>query len=126
MPSTSEQDRFIVMAHFQSVTLNPDGNWSYSLQSCIEQFMQQYPDKMIKYDIFKQHKYLTSTDFYLFGKLKNSICKNLLHNVEEMQESIERHIRNISAEELHRVFENMEGRVNLCLDTQSEHFQNLL
>ncbi|KAF5299150.1 hypothetical protein FQA39_LY02323 [Lamprigera yunnana] len=56
MPFTLEQDRFIVMAHFRSGTLNLDGKWSYSLQSCIEQFMQQYPDKMIEYDIFKQHK----------------------------------------------------------------------
>ncbi|KAF5281253.1 hypothetical protein FQA39_LY05139 [Lamprigera yunnana] len=56
MPFTSEQDKFIVMAHFRSGTLNTDGNRSYSLQSCIEQFMQQYPDEMIEYDIFKQHK----------------------------------------------------------------------
>ncbi|KAF5304248.1 hypothetical protein FQA39_LY09775 [Lamprigera yunnana] len=56
MPFTPGQDRFIVMAHFRSGTLNPDGNWSYSLQSCIEQFMQQYLDEMIEYDIFKQHK----------------------------------------------------------------------
>ncbi|KAF5298795.1 hypothetical protein FQA39_LY11684 [Lamprigera yunnana] len=48
---TSEQDRFIVMAHFRSGTLNPDGNWSYSLQSCIERFMQQYPDEKIECDI---------------------------------------------------------------------------
>ncbi|KAF5293216.1 hypothetical protein FQA39_LY13684 [Lamprigera yunnana] len=73
MPFTSEQDRFIVMAHFRSGTLNPDGNWSYSLQ-----------------------------------------------------ESSERHIRNISAEELYRVFKNMKRPVNLCLDTQGEQFQNLL
>ncbi|KAF5284272.1 hypothetical protein FQA39_LY04565 [Lamprigera yunnana] len=59
IPFTSEQDRFIVMAHLRSGTLNPDGNWSYSLQSCIEQFMQQYPDEMIEYDIFKQHKFVS-------------------------------------------------------------------
>ncbi|KAF5269788.1 hypothetical protein FQA39_LY08569 [Lamprigera yunnana] len=29
------------------VTLNPDGNWPYSLQSCIEQFMQQYSDEIM-------------------------------------------------------------------------------
>ncbi|KAF5287836.1 hypothetical protein FQA39_LY15668 [Lamprigera yunnana] len=52
MPFASEQDRFIVIAHFRSDTLNPDGNWSSSLQSCIEKFMQQYPDEMIEYDIF--------------------------------------------------------------------------
>ncbi|KAF5293115.1 hypothetical protein FQA39_LY13725 [Lamprigera yunnana] len=63
MPFTSEQDRFIVMAHFRSGTLNPGGNWSYLLQYCIEQFMQQYPDEMIEYDIFKQHKYRHLIEF---------------------------------------------------------------
>ncbi|KAF5305435.1 hypothetical protein FQA39_LY01526 [Lamprigera yunnana] len=52
MSFTSEQDRFIVMAHFRSDTFNPDGKWSYSLQSCIEQFMQQYPEEMMEYDMF--------------------------------------------------------------------------
>ncbi|KAF5301896.1 hypothetical protein FQA39_LY10551 [Lamprigera yunnana] len=71
MPFTSEQDRFIVMAHFRSHTLNPDRNWSYSLQSCIEQFMQQCPDEMIDYDIFKQHKCRLVHRF----ETKNCICK---------------------------------------------------
>ncbi|KAF5271755.1 hypothetical protein FQA39_LY08078 [Lamprigera yunnana] len=71
MPFTSEQDRFIVMADFRSGTLNPDGNWSYSLQSCIEQFMQQYPDEMIEYDIFKQHKCRLVHRF----ETKNCICQ---------------------------------------------------
>ncbi|KAF5283012.1 hypothetical protein FQA39_LY04883 [Lamprigera yunnana] len=160
MPFTSKQGRFIVMAHFRSGTLNPDRNWSYLQQSCSEQFMQQYPDEMIEYDIFKQHKCRL---FHRF-ETKNCIWKgkstgrptvlieNVIENiqerinrspkkavlqlslqtglslfsVEEMQESIKRHIRNISAEELHRVFENMKRRVNLCLDTQGEHFKNLL
>ncbi|KAF5296071.1 hypothetical protein FQA39_LY12693 [Lamprigera yunnana] len=95
MPFTSEQDRFIVMAHFQSVILNPDGNWSYSLQSCIEQFMQQYPDEMIEYDIFKQHKCRLVHRF----ETKNCTCKGkstgrptvLTENViENIQERINR------------------------------------
>ncbi|KAF5285718.1 hypothetical protein FQA39_LY16524 [Lamprigera yunnana] len=91
MPFTLEQDRFIVMAHFRSGTLNPDGNWSYSLQSCIEQFMQQYPDEMIEYDIFKQHKCRLVHRF----ETKNCICKekstgrptvltkNVIENIQE-------------------------------------------
>ncbi|KAF5292036.1 hypothetical protein FQA39_LY14097 [Lamprigera yunnana] len=91
MPFTSEQDRFIVMAHFRSGTLNPDGNWSYSVQSCIEQFMQQYPAEIIEYDIFKQHKCTLVHRF----ETKNCICKgkltgrptvlteNLIENIQE-------------------------------------------
>ncbi|KAF5305438.1 hypothetical protein FQA39_LY01529 [Lamprigera yunnana] len=95
MPFTSEQDRFIIMTHFRSGTRNPDGNWSYSLQSCIEQFMQQYPDEMIEYDIFKQHKCRLVHRF----ETKNCICKGkstgrltvLTENViENIQERINR------------------------------------
>ncbi|KAF5281037.1 hypothetical protein FQA39_LY05242 [Lamprigera yunnana] len=95
MPFTSEQDRFIVMAQFRSGTLNLDGNWSYSLQSCIEQFMQQYPHEMIEYDIFKQHKCRLVHRF----ETKNCICKGksigrptvLTENViENIQERINR------------------------------------
>ncbi|KAF5273692.1 hypothetical protein FQA39_LY07382 [Lamprigera yunnana] len=95
MPFTSEQDRFIVMGHFRNGTLNSDGNWSYSLQSCIEQFMQQYPDEMIKYDIFKQHKCRLVDRC----ETKNCICKGkstgrptvLTENViENIQERINR------------------------------------
>ncbi|KAF5273547.1 hypothetical protein FQA39_LY18745 [Lamprigera yunnana] len=98
MPFTSEQERFIVMAHFRSGTLNPDGNWSYSLQSCIEQFMHQYPDEMIEYDIFKQHKCRLVHRF----ETKNCICKGkstgrptvLIENViENIQERINRSLK---------------------------------
>ncbi|KAF5302768.1 hypothetical protein FQA39_LY01948 [Lamprigera yunnana] len=92
---TSEQDRFIVMAHFRTGTFNADGNWSYSLQSCIEQFMQQYSDEIIEYDIFKQHKCRLVHQF----ETKNCICKGkstgkptvLTENViENIQERINR------------------------------------
>ncbi|KAF5294289.1 hypothetical protein FQA39_LY13433 [Lamprigera yunnana] len=91
MSFTSEQDRFLIMVHFRSGTLNPDINWSYSLQSCIEQFMQQYPDEMIEYNIFKQRKYRLVHRF----KTKNCICKgkstgrstvltkNVIENIQE-------------------------------------------
>ncbi|KAF5295941.1 hypothetical protein FQA39_LY12713 [Lamprigera yunnana] len=93
--SHRRQHRFIVMAHFRSGTLNPDGNWSYSLQSCIEHFMQQYPDEMIEYDIFKQHKCRLVNRI----ETKNCICKGkstgrptvLTENViENIQERINR------------------------------------
>ncbi|KAF5298556.1 hypothetical protein FQA39_LY11757 [Lamprigera yunnana] len=45
-----------VMAHFCSGTRNPDGTWSYSLQSFIEQFSEAFPDVNIEYDVFKKHR----------------------------------------------------------------------
>jgi hypothetical protein len=52
-----EHDAFILMAHFRSGIRNPDGSWSYSLQSCIDQFSEAFPEVARVYDYFKQHKY---------------------------------------------------------------------
>ncbi|KAF5293735.1 hypothetical protein FQA39_LY03220 [Lamprigera yunnana] len=56
MVFTSEQDAFVVMSHFRSGTRNPDGTCSYSLQSCIEQFSEAFPEFNIEYDVFKNHR----------------------------------------------------------------------
>ncbi|KAF5287851.1 hypothetical protein FQA39_LY15665 [Lamprigera yunnana] len=43
-----ERNCFANNAHFTSEQgrFNPDGNWPYSLQSCIENVIRQFPDKM--------------------------------------------------------------------------------
>ncbi|KAJ3659405.1 hypothetical protein Zmor_011095 [Zophobas morio] len=56
MVFTPEQDDFILMAHFRSGTRNPDGTWSYSLQSCIDQFTEAFPDANVGYQTFANHK----------------------------------------------------------------------
>ncbi|KAK5649063.1 hypothetical protein RI129_003955 [Pyrocoelia pectoralis] len=68
MVFTSEQDAFILMAHFRSGTRNPDGTWSYSLQSCIEQFSEAFPDVNIEYDAFKKHR------LRLIARYENKHC----------------------------------------------------
>ncbi|XP_031333774.1 uncharacterized protein LOC116163798 [Photinus pyralis] len=71
MVFTPEQDAFILMAHFRSGNRNPDGTWSYSLQSCIEQFSEEYPDVNIDYDVFKNHRSRLITRY----ENKHCICK---------------------------------------------------
>lgn len=71
MPFTSEQDSFIIMAHFRSGTRNADGSWSYSLQSCIEQFNEAFPDLNVDYDTFANHKQILVHRF----ENRHCICK---------------------------------------------------
>lgn len=72
MPFTVEQDAFLLKAHFRSATRNADGTWSYSLQSCLQQFNEEYPDLHISYKVFAQHKQRIVERF----ENKHSICKN--------------------------------------------------
>lgn len=71
MVFTPEQDAFILMAHFRSGTRNEDGSWTYSLQSCIEQFMEKFPDANIPYDTFSNRKYVVVGRF----AKKHCLCK---------------------------------------------------
>ncbi|KAJ8965062.1 hypothetical protein NQ314_004463 [Rhamnusium bicolor] len=70
MVFTSEQDAFILMAHFRSGTFN-NGLWTYSLQSCIEQFGAEFPNANISYDTFVHRRYVIITRF----QTKHCICK---------------------------------------------------
>ncbi|KAF5289026.1 hypothetical protein FQA39_LY03905 [Lamprigera yunnana] len=68
---TSEQNAFVVIARFRSGTRNPDRTWSYSLQSCIEQFSDAFPDFNIEYDVFKKHRLRLIKGY----ENKHCICK---------------------------------------------------
>jgi hypothetical protein len=68
---TSDQDAFILMAHFRSGTRNLDGNWNYSLRSCFEQFVEAFPDLNVNYEDFGHHKRAIINRF----NRKHCICK---------------------------------------------------
>lgn len=56
MVFTQEQDAFLLMAHYRSATRKPDGSWSYSLQKCMQQFFEAFPNEQIPYDSFLTHR----------------------------------------------------------------------
>jgi hypothetical protein len=59
------------MAHFRSGTRNEDGSWTYSLQLCIEQFREAFPNFDFDYKMFRTHKKRIIERF----ETKNCICK---------------------------------------------------
>lgn len=69
---TPEQDAYILMAHFRSATRNQDGTWSYSMQSCFDQFVEAFPNENVIYEVFGHHKREIVKRF----ERKNCICKD--------------------------------------------------
>ena len=53
---TSEHDAFILMAHYRNGSEDADGNWTYSLHSCMVQFTQHFPNMDVDYEAFKQRR----------------------------------------------------------------------
>lgn len=68
---TPEHDAFILKAHYRSGAQNEDGTWTYSLQSCLHQFNENFPDANIPYKAFADRRSRIIKRF----EGKNCICK---------------------------------------------------
>lgn len=104
-----------------------DGATAHTAGGTIRYIQEFYGDRIISRGVWPSRSPdLTPLDFYLFGKIKNRIYRNRLHNLDELQQAIEQEIHNITVNELRCVFENMKRRINLCLQAEGNHFQHLL
>lgn len=111
-----------IMGYFQQ-----DGATPHTALVTINYLREFYDNRLISTGLWPPRSPdLTPCDFYLFGHLKNKVFKNRLHNINQLQEAIEEEIRNITPEQLQRVFENKKRRVNICLENEGHHFQHLL
>lgn len=71
MVFTAEQEAFILKAHYRSAVRQEDGSWTYSLQSCLGQYNEKYPEHVVSSKVFAQHKRRIVDRF----ENKNCICK---------------------------------------------------
>jgi hypothetical protein len=67
-----------------------------------------------------------SSDFFLWGCLKDKVYNSNRRTKKELKENIRREIANIPAEQLQRVRQNLFRRCEECLRVQGQHFQHFL
>ena len=68
---------------------------------------------------------LSLCDFCLSGTLKQKVCANNPHNLDQLKENITNAIRRMTREELLAVSANIVKRAQKCKDVNGEHFQHL-
>lgn len=121
---------FINSLHEDELTLGyfqQDGATAHTAQQTINYLQGYYGDRLISRNRWPANSPdLTPLDFFLFGHLKNKVFQNRLHNLEELEEAIRIELQNITPETLHNVFNNMRRRVNLCIENNGGHFEQLL
>ena len=66
---------------------------------------------------------LNPCDFYLWGYLKSKVYNPLPNSLDELKMNIEREIKNISKEELKRVFMNFEKRCDFLIQAKGGHIE---
>lgn len=86
-----------------------------------------YEDRLITMEIWPPRSPdLTPLDFFLVGYLKNTIFKNRLHNLNQLEAAIQEEVQNITPQQLQNVFNNLKNRINICLQNNGHYFQHLL
>ena len=69
---------------------------------------------------------LNCCDFFLWGNIKDRVCRTPPRTIDDLKEVITREIRAIESEVLQCVFDNFEKRFRNLVIAQGAHFENLL
>ena len=69
---------------------------------------------------------LTPADFFLWGLLKGKVYKNTPRTIEQLKDAIRQEIQAINIDTLGKVFQNLEKRIQVCLDVKGDQFQHRL
>lgn len=104
-----------------------DGAPPHTANVTLRRLNEVFPERVISTGIWPPRSPdLSALDFYLWGAVKEAVYKKKPRNLEELQNEISEHIRNISERELNSVFDSMRKRVDLCVLQGGGHFQQLL
>ena len=69
---------------------------------------------------------LTPTDFFLWGLLKGKVYKNTHRTIEQFKDAIHQEIQAVNFDTLGKVSQNLEKRIQVCLDVKRDQFQHRL
>ena len=63
-------------------------------------------------------------DFFLWGLLKSKVYKNTPRTIEQLKDAISQETDAVNIDTLGTVFQNLEKRIQVCLDVKGDHFQD--
>ena len=69
---------------------------------------------------------LTPADSFLWGLWKGKLYKNTPRTIEQLKEATRQAIRALNVDTLGKVFQNLEKRIQVCLDVKGDQFQHRL
>ena len=62
----------------------------------------------------------------LWGLLKGKVYKNTSRTIDQLKDAIRQEIQAVNVDTLGKVFQNLEKRIQVCLDVKGEQFQHQL
>ena len=65
-------------------------------------------------------------DFFLWDLLKGKVYKNTPRTIEQLKDAIRQEIQAVNVDTMGKVFQNLEKRIQVCLDVKGDQFQHRL
>jgi len=69
---------------------------------------------------------LTPADFFIRGLLNGKVYKNTPRTIEQPKDVIRQEIQAVNFDTLRKVSQNLEKRIQVCLDVKGDQFQHRL
>ena len=63
-------------------------------------------------------------DFFHWGLLKGKVYKNTLRTIEQLKDTVRQEIQAVNVDNSGKVFQNLEKRIQVCLDVKWDQFQH--
>jgi len=63
-------------------------------------------------------------DVFLWGLLKSKMYKNTPRTIKQLKDAIRHEIQAVNVDSLGKVFQNLEKRIQVCLDVKGDQFQH--
>ena len=104
-----------------------DGATAHTANISLHFLNEIFPNRIISKGIWPPRSPdLSVLDFYLWGATKQKVYRNKPQSLQDLRDNILHQIEAITQEEIHRVFENLKRRINVCINEFGGHFQQLL
>ena len=69
---------------------------------------------------------LTPADFFLWGPIEGQSVQNTPRKIEQLKDAIRQEIQAVNADNLGKILQNLEKRIQVCLDVKGDQFQHRL
>ena len=104
-----------------------DGATCYTSNASMREIESFFKDRIISKNLWPPRSPdLTPADFFLWGLLKNKMYKHTPRTIEQLKDAIRQEIEAVNVDTLGLVFQNLEKRIQVCLDVKGDHFQHQL
>ena len=104
-----------------------DGATCHTSNSGMREIEWFFKDRIISKNLWPPRSPdLTSADFFLWGLLKRKVYKNTPRTIEQLKDAVRQEIQAVNPDTLRKVFQNLEKRIQVCLDVKGDQFQHRL